>query len=61
MNPETASHYNRLARMTPEERDAEILREVFGANMTRIFPAIAPPSKPEPTQPRKPEPHGDNT
>ena len=43
MTPETAAHYNRLARMSPEERDAEILRAAFGPHFANVFPSIAPP------------------
>lgn len=43
MSPETAAHFNRLNRMTKEERDAEILRAAFGPLLGQVFPHIDAP------------------
>lgn len=43
MKPETAARMNELARMTAAEREASLLREIFGPNFASVFPPIAPP------------------
>lgn len=45
MKPSTADHYNRLSRLTPEQRADELTREIFGP-LLLVFPHIAPPIKP---------------
>ena len=43
MNARDLEILNRRNRMTQEERDADILREMFGPLLTSVFPEIAPP------------------
>ena len=43
MNPRDLEILNARNRMTPEERDLDILRETFGPLFSRVFPDIAPP------------------
>ena len=43
MKPQTAARMNELARMTAAEREASLLREIFGPNFASVFPPIAPP------------------
>ncbi len=50
MKQSTADHYNRLARMTPEQRDEAIVREMFGPLFDSVFPSLAKPKAPEPME-----------
>ena len=43
MNARDLEILNARNRMTPEERDLDILRETFGPLFSRVFPDIAPP------------------
>lgn len=53
MKQSTADHYNRMAKLTPEQRDEEIVREILGPFFARVFPQVTPPKaptdEPEPT------------
>lgn len=43
MNARDLEILNRRNRMTQEERDEDIAREIFGPLLGRVFPEIAPP------------------
>lgn len=43
MKPADLEILNRRQRMTPEERNADIAREIWGPVLDRLFPDIAPP------------------
>jgi hypothetical protein len=43
MNARDLEILNRRNRMTPEERDLDILRELFGPLLKSCFPDIPPP------------------
>lgn len=53
MKQSTADHYNRMAKLTPAERDAELIDAIFGPVFGSIFPQVTPPiaptDEPEPT------------
>ena len=43
MNARDLEILNSRNRMTPEERDLDIMRETFGPLFSRVFPDIVPP------------------
>lgn len=47
MKQATADRMNALARMTPEDRDAELVAEIFGSAFDAMFPQMKQPMRPD--------------
>jgi hypothetical protein len=53
LSPSDLEILNRRARMSPEERDEDIVREMFGPLFNSIFGAIPKPDAPAETEESK--------